>query len=149
MTASKLPLPKLRLFPFVAGALLAGGFAQAQQPASNSSTPAAAAPAPAATQPARNPATDAKASEARPTRTAQAGKPPDSTARLIRDARSAGFKPERVKGTLMFCRMAKELGSNFPVRTCYDEQQTKIKIHQYQTQRNQLEQMHSSGLWGN
>jgi hypothetical protein len=47
----------------------------------------------------------------------------------------------------MFCRTAKELGSNFPVRTCYDAQQVKIKIHEYQTERGQLESMHNSGLF--
>src|SRR5581483_9863907 len=49
---------------------------------------------------------------------------------LIRDARNAGFKPEDIRGNRMFCRTATELGSSFPVRTCYNEDQVKIKIQE-------------------
>src|SRR5581483_625283 len=49
---------------------------------------------------------------------------------LIRDARNAGFKPEDIRGNRMSCRTATELGSSFPVRTCYNEDQVKIKIQE-------------------
>lgn len=65
---------------------------------------------------------------------------------LIRDARNAGFKPENVRGNRMFCRTATELGSSFPVRTCYNEDQVKIKIQEYQAQRNQMEAAHNLGM---
>ncbi|HZT01014.1 MAG TPA: hypothetical protein VFA39_01975 [Steroidobacteraceae bacterium] len=65
---------------------------------------------------------------------------------LIRDARNAGFKPEDIRGNRMFCRTATELGSSFPVRTCYNEDQVKIKIQEYQAQRNQMEAAHNLGM---
>jgi hypothetical protein len=65
---------------------------------------------------------------------------------LIRDARNAGFKPENIRGNRMFCRTATELGSSFPVRTCYNEDQVKIKIQEYQAQRNQMEAAHNLGM---
>ena len=64
----------------------------------------------------------------------------------MKDARNAGFKPEKIRGSLMFCRTAVELGSNFPVRTCYNAQQVTQKIQEYQTERNQLQQMHNTGM---
>ena len=60
---------------------------------------------------------------------------------LLRDARNAGFTPETVRGTLMFCRIAKELGSNFQVKTCYNEDQVKLKIQEYQAERNELDRV--------
>jgi len=125
MTASR-----LRTFMFVMGALLAGAIAQAQQPA------------PAASQPAAT-----KAAAAQPVKTAAAQKPADPSPQLIKDAANAGFRLEHIRGVAMFCRTAVELGSNFPVRTCYDEDQVKIKIQEYAAQRNQMEQAHSTGLF--
>lgn len=144
MTASR-----LRIFLFVTGALTAAAaIAQAQQ-SSNSTSAAAAATAPAASHPAQK-AADAKASATQPaTKTASAQSAEDPSPTLIRDAANAGFKLEHIRGAVMFCRTATELGSNFPVRTCYDEERTKIKISEYQAERNQLEQMHSNGLTGN
>ncbi len=147
MTASR-----LRIFLFVTGALTAAAaIAQAQQAqhSSNPTSAAAAATAPAASHPAQK-AADAKASATQPAAkgvSAQSAEDPSPT--LIRDAANAGFRPEHIRGTVMFCRTATELGSNFPVRTCYDEEQTKIKIAEYQAERNQLEQMHSNGVRGN
>jgi hypothetical protein len=60
---------------------------------------------------------------------------------LLRDARNAGFTPETVRGSLMFCRIAKELGSNFQVKTCYNEDQVKLKIQEYQAERNELDRI--------
>jgi hypothetical protein len=119
---------------FLASATMAVGLAQAQQPAQGSK-PAAQAAAP----------TSANSQSAQKT-TAAAQKLVDPNAQLIKDARNAGFKPMMIRGTQMFCRTAIELGSSFPVRTCYDADQVKIKIHEYAEQRNQLEQMHSTGL---
>lgn len=140
MTASR-----LRTFVFLTGALLAGGIAQAQQP-SQSSTPAAATPAAAVTaaSPAPKPGSDITAAASKPADADAAQKAAD--AKLVNDARNAGFRPQMIRGTQMFCRTAKELGSNFPVRTCYDADQVKIKIAEYAEQRNQLEQLHSSGM---
>lgn len=125
----------LRTFVFVTGALMVGAIAQAQQPSQASKTTTAAASTPAASQPTAKSAADSKAA--------------DPSATLLRDAANAGFKPEHIRGSLMFCRTATELGSNFPVRTCYNEEQVKIKIEEYRTERNQLEGMHSNGLKGN
>ena len=133
---------------FLAGATMAA-LAQAQQaPQGSNALAKAAAPSTSATsQPARKSAADAKAQGSQSAATATpAQKAADSDAQLLRDARNAGFKPETIRGARMFCRTAIELGSNFPVRTCYDEEQTKIKIHEYQVERNQLEQTHNIGL---
>jgi hypothetical protein len=137
----------LRTFLFMTSALLAVAIAQAQQPPAGSKAAGAATTSsiPATLQSAQKAAADTKTSGSQPTQVASAQKP-DSDAQLIKDARSAGFKPENVRGTMMFCRTAIELGSSFPVRTCYNDEQVKIKIHEYQTQRNQLEQMHNTGM---
>jgi hypothetical protein len=110
----------LRILVVATGALMVGTIAHAQQPSAGS-----------------KPATAASPSAPKP---ASAQKPTDPSAQLVRDARDAGFKPESIRGTLMFCRTAIELGSRFPVRTCYNEQQTRIKIQEYRTQRDQLRQ---------
>lgn len=146
MTASR-----LRTFLFVTGALtMVGSVVQAQQPQqSSNSTTAATASAPAASQPSQT-AAGTKAAAAQPAKTASAQKASDDPSpTLIKDAASAGFRLEHIRGNVMFCRTATELGSNFPVRTCYNEEQTKIKIEEYRTERNQLEEMHSNGLHGN
>lgn len=84
---------------------------------------------------------------------AQAQQPPqkaaDPSPTFLRDASNAGFRPERIRGVLMFCRTAKELGSNFAVRTCYNEEQTKIKIEEYQAERNELEHANPLPVRGN
>jgi hypothetical protein len=129
MTASR-----LCTFVLVTGALMVGTIAEAQQPSQSEKSTTGAAPSSAA--PASRPAKSAAAAQ----------KPVDSNAQLIKDARNAGFKPEMIRGARMFCRTAIELGSSFPVRTCYDADHVKIKIQQYQEERNQLEQMHSTGL---
>lgn len=126
---------RLRTFVFVTGALMVGGMAQAQQTPQASKSTTTAASAPGASQPTPKSAADSKAADPSPI--------------LLRDAANAGFKPQHIRGTLMFCRTATELGSNFPVRTCYNEQQVKIKIEEYQTERNQLEGMRSNGIRGN
>ncbi len=128
-------------------ATMAAALAQAQQPsqASKATAPAVTSSSAAASQPARKPA-DTKSS-ARPVKTAAAQNAADSSPQLVRDARNAGFKPETIRGNLMFCRTAIELGSSFPVRTCYDKDQVKIKIHEYQTERNELEQQHNLGMF--
>lgn len=137
MTASR-----SRTFAFVMGALMAGAIAQAQQPPPPNAKPAAAsAPStPSASHSAQKAAADGKPAAARAVETSAVTKPADPSPELLRDARNAGFRTQEVRGNLMFCRVAVELGSNFPVRTCYNEEQVKIKIHEYQTQRNQLEQ---------
>lgn len=135
MTASK-----LHALGFVTGALLAFAVAQAQQPAQSSS---AAGTAPASASQAQKTSSDSKAT-AQAADAAAAQKAAE--AKLINDARNAGFKPETIRGAQMFCRTAVELGSNFPVRTCYDSDQVKIKIQEYAEQRNQLEQMHNTGM---
>lgn len=144
MTASK-----LRTFVLLTGVLLAGGLAQAQQ-APQSSSPAATPASTTATPQGDKTTADSTAAA---TRTAAVTQPVDplaaqkaAAAKLVSDARSAGFRPEMIKGTQMFCRTAVELGSNFPVRTCYDSDQVKIKIQEYAEQRNQLEQMHNIGM---
>jgi hypothetical protein len=136
---------------FLAGATLAASFAQAQQAAQGSVATAQGATATSstsATSPSAGktsaPSDGARAQAPKPAATAR--KPVDSNAQLIIDARNAGFRPEKIRGAQMFCRTAIELGSNFPVRTCYDADQVKIKIQEYQAQRSQLEQMHSTGL---
>lgn len=130
----------LRVLLLMTGALMVAATAQAQQPspaakaaAAGTQSAAAAASRPSAKPADRNP-------PGAPANAATGGKAADPSAQLIRDARNAGFKPMQVRGALMFCRIAVELGSNFPVRTCYNEQQTEIKIREYRTQRSQIRQ---------
>lgn len=126
---------RLTAFVFVSCALMAAAIASGQQapPSSNSSNSAA----PAAQKP-----TAAQATTAQPTKVASAQTPSDPSPEFLKQAREAGFKPTQVRGSLMFCRVAVELGSNFPVRTCYDEAHAKTKIDEYQAQRDQLRQGH-------
>lgn len=137
MTASR-----LRTIVFVTGALLAGAIAQAQEPAQGAkpTAPVASSSVTTGSPAAVKTAADGKAARARSAGTAAAQSSADPSAQLIRDARNAGFKPQIVGGNQMFCRVAIELGSNFPVRTCYNGEQVKIKIHEYQAQRDQMEQ---------
>src|SRR5579883_105784 len=93
-----------RMALFSGGALIVAVLAQAQQPARDSKSAAQ----PATTKPA-----------------ASAQRVADPDAQLIKDARNAGFRPAMIRGTRMFCRTAVELGSSFPVRTCYDADQVK------------------------
>jgi hypothetical protein len=134
---------KLRNFVFVTGALMTAAVVQAQQPSQSPKSSSTAASAPTASQTTQKPAAN------QPAKTAPAQTQTDPSPVLIRDARNAGFRPEHIRGTLMFCRTAKELGSNFPVRTCYNETQTRIKIEEYQAERNQLNGMHGNGVTGN
>jgi hypothetical protein len=121
---------------------MAAVLAQAQQPTpiSNAAAKAATPPARATLQTAHDGAGAAKPQAAPPAVTPTAAQPADSDAQLVRDARDAGFRVTSVRGSLMFCRLAVELGSNFPVRTCYNSQQVRTKIQEYRTQRNQLQQ---------
>ena len=129
---------RLRMGLLAVCATMAGAVALAQQ-ATNSSQAT-----PPAAQSAQKTAADSKTTTNAAATAAAAQKKAEDL--LIRDARNAGFKPEKVRGNLMFCRTATELGSSFPVRTCYNEDQVKIKIQEYQAQRQQLEGMHSSGM---
>lgn len=115
----------------LAGAMAVAVLAQAQQVPKDSKATAETA-APSTTVPAK---------DAQPTKVASAAqKAADPSAVLLRDATNAGFKPEQVRGHLMFCRTTTEVGSRFPVRTCYDEEHMKIKIQEYQAQRDQMQQ---------
>ena len=129
---------------FVASATLAASLALAQQASSSSqAAPQSAAQPAAASSPAAQ-KTDADANAATSKAAADAAqKKADEV--LLRDARNAGFKPEQIRGNRMFCRTATEIGSNFPVRTCYNEDQVKIKIQEYQTERNEMEASRNLG----
>lgn len=124
---------------FLVCATTAAVLAQAQQPPKDSkAAPQAAASSTSATAPsAHESAADSKAKGAQ-SATKVASLVTDPSAVLLRDAADAGFKLEHIRGNPMFCRTATELGSRFPVRTCYGEEQVKIKIQQYQTERSEL-----------
>lgn len=123
---------------FAACATMAAALALAQQaPNSPQTTTQSAA------QPAQKAAADSKDTASSAAAAAAAEKKADEV--LLRDARNAGFKPENIRGNRMFCRTATELGSNFPVRTCYNEEQVKIKIQEYQAQRNEMEAARNLG----
>jgi hypothetical protein len=139
---------KSQFLVVAAAMMMAASLAQGQNADQNK--PAAAPPSQSAAAPASSSAPKAAApSKPAAARSAAASTPitkPDPEAQLIRDARNAGFKPEMIRGTRMFCRTAVELGSSFPVRTCYGEDDVKLKIQEYQTERNQLQQLHNTGL---
>lgn len=130
---------------FVACATTAAALALAQQAPNTSQTTAQSAAQSAQKAAADSKATAAAASASAATSAAAARKKAADDL-LIRDARNAGFKPENIRGNRMFCRTAAELGSSFPVRTCYDEDQVRIKIQEYQAQRNQMESAHNLGM---
>lgn len=133
MTTSRLHMGLL-----AACATMAAAVALAQQTPNSSPTTQPAA------QSAQKTTADSKATDSAAAVAAAAQKKADDL--LIRDARNAGFKPETVRGNRMFCRTATELGSSFPVRTCYNDEQVKIKIQEYQAQRNQMEAAHNLGM---
>jgi hypothetical protein len=122
---------------FASCAAMAAALVLAQQPPNSSQTTTQAA-----VQPAQKTAADSKAPDAQANAAAAKQKADEV---LLRDARNAGFKPEMIRGNRMFCRTATELGSSFPVRTCYDEEQVKIKIQEYQAERNQMQANHNLG----
>lgn len=115
------------------GALIVATGVRAQQ---------SAAPATAPNGAASSPGQKAVADKVAAAQSAAARRAADAAAVLVRDARNAGFTAENINGTQMFCRLDTELGSRFLVKTCYDELQVRIKIQQYQTQRNELEAIH-------
>lgn len=146
--AASMTASTLRAFALITGAMMATGIAQAQQaaPISKPAAHSAAPSAPASSQSAQKPAADTSANGSKSAQAvAPAQKTADPDAQLIKDARNAGFKPQVIRGTQMFCRTEVELGSSFPVRTCYDADQVKIKIHEYAEERSQLEQMREVG----
>lgn len=130
---------RLHTVLFAACATMAAALALAQQAPNSSQTTAQAT----AAQSAQKPAADSKATASAAASAAAAQKKDEDL--LVRDARNAGFKPENIRGNRMFCRTATELGSSFPVRTCYNEEQVKVKIQEYQAQRQQLENMRNIG----
>jgi len=130
-------ISRLQKVLFAACATMVATLALAQQ-APNSSQSATQS----AAQPAQKTVADTKAT-ASDTAAAAAAKKADEV--LLRDARNAGFKPEQIRGNRMFCRTATEIGSNFPVRTCYNEDQVKIKIQEYQAERNEMRASHNLG----
>lgn len=145
---------KLRFLVATAATMMAVTLVQAQNadqskpattPTARSSSTAAQSAATPASSSATKPAAAAKPAAVQTAASTTSVKD-ESGAQLIKDARNAGFKPEMIRGNQMFCRTAIELGSNFPVRTCYDADDVKIKIQEYQAQRNQLEQMHNIGM---
>ena len=119
---------------FVACAMTAAVLAQPQQ-APKDSKPAASAAS--ASAPAVNQgATDSKD---KPIKQASAQKAADDSAVFLRDVANAGFKPEHVRGNLMYCRTTTEIGSNFPVKTCYNDEQVRVKISEYQAERMEMQ----------
>lgn len=138
---------KLR-FLVVSGVMMALTIsAHAQQAAQGTKGGSQAAPAdrPMTTsRQALRPPAQGKA-EAQPVAPAK-GSPPVSTAKtdpsaqLTKAARLAGFEPHTRHGVTLYCKSEVELGSAFPVKTCYDAIQMKIKLGQYQTERDQLRQ---------
>lgn len=124
---------------FAACATVAAALALAQQAPNTAQSTAQSAAQPAQKAPA-----DAKATAASAATTAAAQKKADEA--FLRDVRNAGFKPETIRGNQMYCRTATEIGSSFPVRTCYNEDQVKIKIQEYQAQRNEMQAAHNIGM---
>ena len=123
--------------PLLTAALAVWAGAQARQ----SSTPPAPAPSAAPSSTTQKAVAD-KATATQSVSSAAAKRAAAAAAQLIRDARNAGFTAQNIDGVQMFCRLDTEIGSRFLVRTCYDELQVRIKIGQYQTQRNELEAIH-------
>jgi len=119
---------------FVACAMTAAVLAQAQQAPKDSkpAASAASASAPAVNQS----ATDSKD---KAIKGASAQKAADDSAVFLRDVANAGFKPEHVRGNLMYCRTTTEIGSNFPVKTCYNDEQVRVKISEYQAERMEMQ----------
>jgi hypothetical protein len=120
--------------PLLTAALAVWAGAQARQ----SATP----PAPAASAVPASTTQKAVVDKATAASSVAAKRAAAAAAQLIRDARNAGFTAQNIDGVQMFCRLDTEIGSRFLVRTCYDELQVRIKIGQYQTERNELEAIH-------
>lgn len=134
---------RLHKVMFAACATMAAALALAQQ-APSTSPATTQATTQAAAQPAQKTAADSKAADVQAANAVAAKKKADEA--FLRDVRNAGFKPETIRGNQMFCRTATEIGSNFPVRTCYNEEQVRIKIQEYQAQRNEMRAAHNIGM---
>ncbi|HZT01017.1 MAG TPA: hypothetical protein VFA39_01990 [Steroidobacteraceae bacterium] len=126
---------------FVACAMTAAVLAQAQQAPKDSKPAAAAAASAASAASASAPAVNQSATDSKDKaiKEASAQKAADDSAVFLRDVANAGFKPEHVRGTLMYCRTTTEIGSNFPVKTCYNEEQVRVKISEYQAERMEMQ----------
>lgn len=114
--------------------LSAAAFTQAQQA---KTTPRAAATATAA---ASSAAADAQKSA--PATKVDGGLSPE----VLHEARDEGFKPVTRHKVTLYCKSEIIVGSAFPIHTCYNEDQLKVVLQQHQTERMQLQQMHSGGL---
>jgi hypothetical protein len=126
---------------FVACAMTAAVLAQAQQAPKDSKPAAAAAASAASAASASAPAVNQGATDSKDKaiKQASAQKAADDSAVFLRDVANAGFKPEHVRGNLMYCRTTTEIGSNFPVKTCYNDEQVRVKISEYQAERMEMQ----------
>lgn len=113
--------------------LSAAAFTQAQQ---------------AKTTPQATAATSAAASSAAGNAQKSAAAKADSglTPEILHEARDEGFKPVTRHKVTFYCKSEIIVGSAFPIHTCYNEDQLKVVLQQHQTERMQLQQMHSGGL---
>ena len=63
-----------------------------------------------------------------------------------REARDDGFTPMTRHNVTLYCKSEILVGSAFPIRTCYNSDRLKAVLHQYDTQRTQLQQIHNDGM---
>lgn len=127
MNRSKLGVPVLTIALLCAAALT-----QAQQ----------AKTSPQATATATATAAPAVAQKSAPAVKAEGGLTPE----MLHEARDEGFKPVSRHKVTFYCKSEIIVGSAFPIHTCYNEDQLKVVLQQHQTERTQLQQMHSGGL---
>src|SRR5512146_2768828 len=141
---------KSRMALATAVLLAAAAVGQAQQPeaqkaeARQATQPGAAASAAANGKAAGSSAAQSPASA----QSSVAAQAPASglSAELIKEARDDGFKPVTRHDVTLYCKSEIEVGSRFPIHTCYNEDRLKVVLQQYRAERMQLEQMHSGGM---
>lgn len=118
--------------------LSAAVFSQAQQSKTTSHATAATATAKVTADASAHPAAQKSAAAV----AVDVGLTPE----MLREAQDEGLKPVTRHKVTFYCKSEIIVGSAFPIRTCYNEDQLKVVLQQHQTERMQLQQMHSGGL---
>lgn len=137
--------PSVSTFVLLTSALIASGVAQAQQPERNSKHASVVTSKASVSSRPDQSVVDTKATAAEPVKAISAQKPPPPSPMFVQYAENVGFRPENVGGKVMFCRTATETGSRLPVKTCYDQEEMRLKLESHEFQRNQLDELRNLG----
>ncbi|GAC1302664.1 MAG: hypothetical protein NVSMB10_03870 [Steroidobacteraceae bacterium] len=69
----------------------------------------------------------------------------DPSPDLLKQARAAGFKPEKRNGVTRYCVESADIGTRFSTKKCYDEDRLAMILQQRQLQREQTQHIGCGG----